>query len=232
MSQGTALSVLPVGQWIGYVDVAIKGETVAIARKGSGALIVDVFRKNGSAYPLAQTIIPPALPYGSQGSGGANIVLSDQWLLAGRRRYQLVAGMYVDRGDLVLPLDEVGVVYDFTQIVEGPGFVVAPVLSDDVGTRLGAVFASDPTEGWIYRGVVQKAANDTSVCRTMAAEPDGATGNWRVVGYATVPRILISPYESYPLDVAGDKVVVGLPNEARVVILSLSEAIFGSGFDG
>ena len=250
MSQGTALSVLPVGQWIGYVDVAINGGTVALSRKGSGTLIVDVFHKDGSAYLLAQTIIPPALPYGSYGSNGVKIVLSDQWLLAGRRRYQLVAGIYVDRGDLVLPVDEVGVVYDFTQIVEGPGFVVAPVLSDDVGTRLGAVFASDPAEGWIYRGVVQKAAPDMSVCKTMAAsesaivcmsinsdqlrvaEPDGATGNWRVVGSATVPRIVISPYESYPLDVAGDKVVVGLPNEARVVILSLSEAIFGSGFDG
>ncbi len=250
ISQGIALSVPPLSQWVGNVDVAIKGEIVALARKGSGALIVDVFRKDGSAYPLAQTIIPPTLPYGSQGSGGANIVLSDQWLLAGRRRYQLAAGMYVDRGDLVLPLDEFGVVYDFTQIVEGPGFVVAPALSDDVGMRLGAVFASDPAEGWIYRGAVQKAAPDTSVCKTMSAsesaivcmsinsdqlrvaEPDGATGNWRVVGSATVPGAVISPYTLYPLDVAGDKVVVGLPNDARVVILSLSEAIFGSGFDG
>lgn len=250
ISPSVALTVPPSSQWIGNVDVAIKGETVALARKGSGALIVEVFHKDGGAYPLAQTIIPPALAYGSQGSGGANIVLSNDWLLAGRRRYQLSAGMYVDRGDLVLPAAEIGVVYDFTKIVEGPGFVVAPTLSDDVGSRLGAVFESDPAEGWIYRGVVQKAAPDKSVCKSMAAsesaivcmsinsdqlrvaEPEGTTGNWRVAGSATVPGAVIGPYTLYPLDVAGDKVVVGLPNDARVVILSLSEAIFGAGFDG
>lgn len=233
------------------VDVSIHGDSVVLSRISTGVCELHIFRGGGSGYAWLQTIrmIGPESPCSS---GGVNVELSAGWLLAGQRRYERMAdGSYAHRGELALPASLDGIAYDFSRLAQGDGRLVVPVLSDPSQTRLAAVFTQDPLQGWIYAGDVlgDNAGETALVCSSMAvseqaivcmqsgsdhlhvARAVGATGNWRMIGSASVPGMASGLFSRPSLDVSGNRVAIGSWEAARVVILSLSEAIFASGFE-
>jgi hypothetical protein len=219
---------------------------------------VLIYRDGGSGFALAQTLpVPAGAPANAYFANSTK--LQDDWLLSGKLEFHSSAGTdYQYVGVLSRPS---GVSWRSDGVeIDGNHLAVAIspnasriLLVYDFDNTTGWTYSGAVAPGafTVQNGCLRFAIHGSRIVCTdgstqstelYLAVPDGVGSDWTVIGSAPIPEAAqyTNGYGYYQLGWVNDQILIGTPGTSeelagtaigRVTIMTLDEAIFGSGFD-
>jgi hypothetical protein len=219
---------------------------------------VLIYRDGGSGFVLAQTLpIPAGAPASAYFANSTKI--QGDWLLSGKLEFHSSAGAdYLYVGALSRPSGVTwrpdGVEIDGNHLAVGISPNASKILLVyDFDNATGWAYSGAVVPGafTVQNGCLRFAIHGSRIVCTddstqstelYLAVPDAVGTDWTVIGSAPIPEAaqITNGYGYYQLGWANDQILIGTPGTSeevagtaigRVTIMTLEEAIFGSGFD-